>query len=103
MIMGAPLLLILLLLFAAAVVAPLIPMRRRRQKGLSGFPVVTTSIIALNLFLFAANATTVADSAGNLHTVLSPDVARHWGMIPRSANLLTLFTHMFLHGSWDHV
>jgi membrane associated rhomboid family serine protease len=102
MIEVAPLIFVCILLIAAALIAPLIPVRRRRA-GIGGFPVVTVSLIALNLFLFAANATTVQDSAGDSHIVLADAVGLHWGLTPHSATLLTLFTHMFLHGSWGHV
>ncbi|MDX1931300.1 MAG: rhomboid family intramembrane serine protease [Capsulimonadales bacterium] len=72
---------------------PPIPMRRQRG-GTSSFPLVTLSLIALNVVLFLA--TTGANG-------LPPEVAQHWGMIPRAANLLTLVTHLFLHNSWGHL
>jgi membrane associated rhomboid family serine protease len=104
MVDAAPLvLLVFILLIAAAVIAPLIPIRRRRRAGLAGFPVVTVALIAVNIAVFAANATTVFDAQGGPHIGLANDVALHWGMTPRSANLLTLVSHMFLHGSWGHV
>ena len=48
----APLILLFIFLVAAALFAPLIPVRRRRQTGIAGFPIVTVSLIALNIFLF---------------------------------------------------
>lgn len=95
--------LLFILLVAAAVIAPLIPVRRRRVRGIAGLPVVTISLIVLNLVLFAANAVSLPDPDGGTVIGLAPQVALHWGMTPRSATFVTMLTHMFLHGSWDHV
>ena len=71
--MGDDVLLLLLLLglasvFLIAMVAPLVPMRRR---SLASFPLVTVSLIVLNVFLFAAT------SQGG---ALTEEVARGWGL-----------------------
>ena len=49
------------------------------------------------------NADTLTNSEGNSYVGLSPLVAFHWGLTPHSANVVTLFTHLFLHASWGHV
>ena len=91
----SPLAILLILFVAVALLAPMIPMRRRKQKGFAGFPVVTASLIFINVLVFADTVTGDGD--------LNRYVALHFGMIPRSPNLLTLFTHMFLHGSFMHL
>lgn len=93
---GGELLLFVLLLGLAvillgALVAPLVPLRRR---GAASFPVVTLGLIVLNAFLFVVNA-----PGGSL----ADEVARGWGLTPRSATLVTLLTSAFLHGSWAHL
>ena len=92
----SPVAILLILFVVVALLAPIIPMRRRKQKGLAGFPVITASLILINVFVFAD---TVIASSGNLSQL----VALQFGLIPRSPNLLTLFTHMFLHGSFMHL
>ena len=91
----SPIAIILILFVAVALLAPMIPMRRRKQKGFAGFPVVTASLIFINVLVFADTVTGDGD--------LNRYVALHFGMIPRSPNLLTLFTHIFLHGSFMHL
>ena len=73
----------------------MIPMRRRKNKGWAGFPVVTAALVFVNVVVFAD--TLMANGE------LNEAVVRQFGMIPRHANLLTLFTHIFLHGGWGHL
>jgi membrane associated rhomboid family serine protease len=91
--MFSPLEIIYLLLLFAAFLAPLVPMRRR-SVGIAHFPVVTVSLLIL----------TVVCYFGSLHYGrLDGEVVRHWGMTPRDASLITLVTHMFLHGGLKHL
>ncbi|MBC8103730.1 MAG: rhomboid family intramembrane serine protease [Cytophagales bacterium] len=89
-----PIGILVLLVLLAALLVPLIPVRRRRRGGMEGFPFVTVGLLVINLVLFAGNS-----QRGGLEEA----VAMHWGLIPDQASLLTLFTYMFLHGSWAHV
>ncbi len=89
-----PLVYIMVAVVLAAFVAPLIPLRRRRLSGMAGFPAVTAGLLLAHVLLFAMTL------AGDK---LSDEVAASWGMVPRSATLLTLFTHVFLHGNWVHL
>ena len=90
----APIALILVLVIVVALVVPLIPMRRR-QYGFTSFPYVTVGLLFANLVIFGATV----DKDGQL----SPYVSQHYGMIPHALTVVTLLTHMFLHGSWLHV
>ncbi len=85
--------LLLILVLLAAVAAPLIPVRRR-AKGFDGFPAVTLALVFVNGIVFAASL---------YNGELSEPFVRAWGMTPRHATLVTLFTHMFLHGGWLHL
>jgi membrane associated rhomboid family serine protease len=84
---------LVVLLVVVALLAPLIPMRRRKG-GVGGFPYVTAGLMLANVLVFAATAKGFQ---------IDPEVAMRWGVVPRSASLLTLFTHLFLHGGWDHL
>lgn len=88
-----PIGILVVLILLAALLVPLIPVRRR-QGGLAGFPFVTLCLLVANLILFAGNS-----QGGDLQE----SIALNWGLIPKQASLLTLFTYMFLHGSWAHV
>lgn len=85
--------LLIILVILAALAAPLIPLRRRGA-GFAGFPAVTLGLIFLNGVVFAASLT---------EGRLSEAFIYHWAMIPRHATVVTLVTHMFLHGSWQHL
>lgn len=89
----SPVLVLVFLVLLAALAAPLIPMRRRRA-GFEGFPAVTLALIFLNGIVFAASLT---DGRLNEQFIAS------WGMIPRHATVITLMTHMFLHGGLLHL
>ncbi|HVK03393.1 MAG TPA: rhomboid family intramembrane serine protease [Armatimonadaceae bacterium] len=89
-----PLVYIVVALVVTVFLAPLIPLRRRRLSGLAGFPAVTLGLLLTHCLLFAATIT---------EGKLTDGVAAQWGMVPRSATLLTLFTHVFLHGTWTHL
>jgi membrane associated rhomboid family serine protease len=91
----APVLLLLLLLLVVALLAPLVPVRRRRQAGLAGFPAVTAALLVANIVCFAGSL----DAEGRLRT----EVVRAWGLTPEAPSVVTLLTHMFLHGSWLHL
>ncbi len=92
-ILFSPLLLLGLLglLAVAYTAAPLIPVRQRTRTSV---PVVTLSLILLNVFVF------VFTSEGGQ---IQAEVAQSWGLIPRSASLITLLTSVFLHSSWWHL
>ncbi|GAB4454552.1 MAG: hypothetical protein OHK0029_09270 [Armatimonadaceae bacterium] len=85
----------LLLLFAlfAAFLAPLIPLRRR-SAGIVHFPVVTCALLFSNILLYLLSLN---------HGEPSYQLIRAWGMTPREFSMITLLTHLFLHGSWDHL
>lgn len=85
--------LLILLLILAALVVPLIPLRRRRR-GLAGFPAVTTLLLVSNILIFAGSSANGS---------LTDSIAFEWGLVPRAATVLGLFTHMFLHGSVSHL
>jgi membrane associated rhomboid family serine protease len=84
---------VLAALFLVVISVPPIPLRRHRS-GTSHFPVVTLTLIALNVIFFAANSE---------NGELSVTVAQQWGLIPHAANLVTLITHIFLHANWPHL
>lgn len=58
-------------------------------------PVITSSLIAINIIIYFYQWT------------LSPyrleQLVRTWGIIPDDLHAVSLFTSMFLHGSWLHV
>jgi len=87
---------LLLLAVLIAAMLPLIPQRRRRQAGLNAFPFVTLALLVANVFVFAV---TTDGGTGEL----SVRAALTWGIVPRGANLVTLFTYMFLHGDFWHL
>lgn len=89
-----PLGILLLLVMIAALAAPLIP-QRRRQTGLAGFPAVTLALLFANAIFFAATVGHDGD--------IKASVAAAWGMTPRAASIVTLLTHMFLHGDFSHI
>lgn len=93
---GGEVVLVLLLLglvgvILVALALPLVPVRQRAMRA---FPVVTVGLIVVNSYLFLI---TSHDGA------LAQEVARGWGLTPRSASILTLLTSAFLHGSWLHL
>ena len=92
---------LLLILILLPLLAPPIPLRKRTKSGWDGLPFVTIGLILANVFVFLL---TVKDSNFGLREAqVSQGVAEHFGIIPHSPNLLTLFTHLFLHGSWEHL
>jgi membrane associated rhomboid family serine protease len=93
-----PLIIVLVVVFVAALVVPLVPVRRRRRAGgnATGFPVVTTCLLIVNILLFAANAD---PETGSLRDM----TAHHWGLTPAHPYLFSLISYMFLHGTWWHV
>ena len=92
---------LLILLVVAALVAPLIPQRRRARAGWDGIPFVTLGLILTNLLVFLF--TVEKNDLGLLSAHIDPGVARHFGIIPHAATLVTLFTHIFLHAGWEHL
>ncbi len=85
--------LVLLLVLFAVLIAPLIPMRRR-SAGIAHFPIVTVGLLAVNIVCYFASLTGGTPDLDEL---------RKWGMTPRDVNIVTLVTHIFLHGGWDHL
>src|SRR4051812_28758997 len=85
--------LVLLVILFVAFLAPLVPMRRR-SAGIAHFPIVTVILLFLNIIFYFASL-----SGGEP----SRAIIANWGMIPREVSILTLLTHVFLHGSWDHL
>ncbi len=92
---------LLVILILLPLLAPPIPLRKREKQGWDGLPFVTLGLILTNVMVFLL---TVKDSNFSLtEAEVSPAIAAHWGLIPHAANLLTLFTHLFLHGGWEHL
>jgi membrane associated rhomboid family serine protease len=61
-------------------------------------PVVTTSLIAVNIIIYLYQWTLWTSSAYRFdHFTMS------WGIVPDDFHVISLFTSMFLHGSWVHV
>jgi membrane associated rhomboid family serine protease len=75
-----------------ALAAPLIPVRKRT---LGAFPVVTASLIALNVLVYLATIR----SGGRI----DERYALVWGLTPHGARLINLLTYNFLHGDFAHI
>jgi membrane associated rhomboid family serine protease len=58
-------------------------------------PVVTSSLIAINVIIYFYQATLSAYRFDRFVT--------DWGIVPDDLHVISLFTSMFLHGSWLHV
>jgi membrane associated rhomboid family serine protease len=85
--------LLLLIVLFAAFLAPLIPLRRRAV-GIAHFPIVTVSLLFANVIFYLAS---LQQGEPSLR------VLQQWGLIPGQLGIFTLITHIFLHGSWDHL
>lgn len=81
------------IVLSVVLIAPLIPMRRR-SAGIAHFPTVTVALLAANVICYLASL-----SGGSP----DQDEMRKWGMIPRDVSIVTLVTHLFLHGHWFHL
>ena len=92
---------LLLILILLPLLAPPIPLRKREKSGWDGLPFVTMGLILVNIFVFLL---TVKNSDYSIMTAeVAENMARSWGIVPHTPNVLTLFTHLFLHGSWEHI
>ena len=92
---------LLFILILLPLLAPPIPLRKREKSGWDGLPFVTIGLILANIFTFLL---TVDNNNFSLtEATVSQSIADHLGIVPHSPSLLTLLTHMFLHGSWDHL
>ncbi|MBC8137441.1 MAG: rhomboid family intramembrane serine protease [Fibrella sp.] len=92
---------LLIILILLPLLAPPIPLRKREKSGWDGLPFVTLGLILANILIFLL---TVKDNNfGLLEASVAEQVALRWGIVPHSPNLLTLFTHLFLHGGWEHL
>src|SRR4051812_39175438 len=91
--MLSPLEILLYILLAAPFVAPLIPMRRR-SPSTAHFPVVTLCLVIVNILCYFATLS---------HNRPDPDILSKWGLIPHAASVITLITHLFLHGGLMHL
>lgn len=92
---------LLIILVLLPLLAPPIPLRKREKSGWDGLPFVTLSLILTNILVFLL---TIRDNNfGLFDATVATSVAEHWGIVPHSPNLLTLFTHLFLHGGWEHL
>jgi membrane associated rhomboid family serine protease len=58
-------------------------------------PVVTSSLIAVNIIIYFYQWT--------LSTYRFDQFVTDWGIVPDNLHVISLFTSMFLHGSWLHV
>jgi membrane associated rhomboid family serine protease len=58
-------------------------------------PVVTGSLIAINVIIYFYQAT--------LSTYRFDQFVTDWGIVPDDPHVISLFTSMFLHASWLHV
>jgi membrane associated rhomboid family serine protease len=72
----------------------MIPLRDESRRPV-GFPVVTASIIAINVLVFLLELSG-GDAFVNQWSVVPADIVagRHW---------ITILTGMFMHGSWSHI
>jgi membrane associated rhomboid family serine protease len=61
-------------------------------------PVVTSTLIAINLLIYYYQWTLWTSS-----TYLFDQFVTNWGIVPDDLHAITFFTSMFLHGSWLHV
>jgi membrane associated rhomboid family serine protease len=72
----------------------LIPLKDASRQP-SSYPVVTTSIIVLNIFVFL------------LELMGGEPFVRQWALVPADIvaghHLITIITAMFLHGGWMHI
>ncbi|MBC8142658.1 MAG: rhomboid family intramembrane serine protease [Armatimonadetes bacterium] len=92
---------LLFILILLPLLAPPIPLRKREKSGWDGLPFVTIGLILVNIFAFLL---TVDNNNFSLsEATVSQSIADKFGIVPRSPSLLTLFTHLFLHGSWSHL
>ena len=92
---------LLIIVVLLPLLAPPIPLRKREKQGWDGLPFVTLSLILVNILIFLL---TVKDNNfGLLEATVSDQVALRWGIVPHAPNLITLFTHLFLHGGWEHL
>lgn len=83
----------LLVILFVAFLAPLVP-TRRRATGIAHFPIMTLGLLVVNILCYFGSL------AGGQPSM---PLLQQWGMVPREVNVLTLVTHLFLHGSWDHL
>jgi len=58
-------------------------------------PVVTTTLIAINVLIYFYQST--------LSPYAFDQFVRTWGIVPDDLHMISLFTSVFLHGSWLHV
>lgn len=64
-----------------------------RDSDVANAPRAVIALIAINCVLFVVTALSPSPAA----------VVRHYGFTPAHAQMLTLFTSMFLHGGWLHL
>ncbi len=92
---------LLFILILLPLLAPPIPLRKREKSGWDGLPFVTIGLVLANIFAFLLTVDNNNFSLGD--AVVSQNIADKFGIVPHSPSLLTLLTHLFLHGSWGHL
>jgi membrane associated rhomboid family serine protease len=78
---------------ALSLLSPIVPLRRYAG-GMGKFPVVTLCLLLATIACYFASLSGGQPSLA---------VVKQWGMTPSEVSLLTLVTHLFLHGSWYHL
>ncbi len=92
---------LVVILILLPLLAPPIPLRKRDTSGWDSLPFVTLGLILANILVFLL--TVKSNDFGLMSAQVSAPIAERFGLVPHAPSLLTLFTHLFMHGTWDHL